>query len=103
MNDKRYRIFHELTENATDDEKGVILELLKEDTTDRPARSAPLVFMRFLLAYFSALSIFLVELLRIAYEPKTDVETWPRLLFGSSSEKNTTNTHHPHNALLQLS
>jgi hypothetical protein len=97
MNDDRYRIFRELTENATAEEQAVILELLKENSADFHARASTVVLMRFLLANFLALSIFFVEMLYIVIGPRTSPATQPRLLFGSSSERNTSNIH-----LLQL-
>jgi len=93
MIDERRRIFIELTKEATDEEKAVILELLKEDNCDSRATPIPIAAARFLIAYVLSLGLFLVEMLCIAVSDKRDSKAWSPLLFGASSERNTTNLH----------
>lgn len=93
MDDERYNLFVELTEGATDTEKAILLEIVKED--ELAARSQPkiAVFGHFLTAYLVSISVFTLEMLLLAFSRKPDTKHHPALLFGASPESNTSNRH----------
>ncbi len=93
MNDERYSIFAQLTANASDEEKAVVLELLKQDHLERRASSTPMVLARYLFAYLVSIGVFSLEIFRLAVSRQQRSEIGQATLFCASSERNTSNLH----------
>ena len=92
MHDDSYSAFFALTENAEDDEKAVILELLKGNTNSSSKFHLANV-ARISVAYVFALFIFILESIRLAITRKNVPEPGSTQLFASSSERNSSNDH----------
>jgi len=93
MRDERYSTFAELAEDATDEEKAIVLELLKEDTSTSKTTTTAVAVVRYLSACMISIAVFLLEMLRISVSAKEKTIAKSTQLFCSSSERNTTNFH----------